>query len=228
MDKLKDYSILYAEDESIIRINIAQQLEAFFQKVVVAKDGEEALNLFKQKKPDVVMLDINMPKIDGLEVARYIRILNQDIPIIMLTAYTESTLLLDAIDLNITKYLVKPVSKSKLKEVLFEISKKLDKKTTHFIKLAKGCHWHKEEQNLYYNDSKVELSPREKSLLKLLIEKYQKNTSVEEIVMHVWADRYMEEISLDTVKKLVSNLRKKLPDGCLKSVYGSGYILNLF
>lgn len=49
MDTLKDYSILYAEDESIIRINIAQQLEAFFQKVIVAKEGEDALHLFKQK-----------------------------------------------------------------------------------------------------------------------------------------------------------------------------------
>ena len=225
MDKLKDYSILYAEDESIIRINIAQQLEVFFQKVIVAKEGEEALNLFKQKKSDVVMLDINMPKMDGLEVARNIRMLNQDIPIIMLTAYTESTLLLDAIDLNITKYLVKPVSKSELKEVLLDIAKKLDKKTTYHIKLAEGCHWHKKEQNLYYNDVKVELTPREKSLFMLLIQKYQKNISMEEIIVHVWADKYMEEISIDRVKKLVSNLRKKLPEHCLKSVYGSGYVL---
>jgi DNA-binding response OmpR family regulator len=171
------------------------------------------------------MLDINMPKMDGLEVARHIRILNQDIPIIMLTAYTESTLLLDAIDLNITKYLVKPVSKNKLKEVLLEISKKLEKHTTCLIKLAEGCHWHQIEHNLYYNDVKVDLTPKEKSLLVLLTQKYQKNISIEEIITHVWENQYMEEISFDTVKKLVSNLRKKLPDNCLKSVYGSGYIL---
>jgi len=226
MEKWKEYSILYAEDESIIRINIAQQLEAFFQNVIVAKNGEEALSLFKQKDPDVVMLDINMPKMDGLDVARYIRMQNQDVPIIILTAYTESTLLLDAIDLSITKYLVKPLSKSKLKEALLGILKKLDKNPICRMKLAENCHWHREEQNLYYHDAKVDLTAREKSLLQLLIQKYQKNVSKEEIIVHVWADKYMEEISLDTIKKLVSNLRKKLPEGCLTSVYGSGYILS--
>lgn len=223
---MKDYSILYAEDETIIRINIAQQLNTFFQDVIVAKDGEEALNLFKQKDPDVVMLDINMPKMDGLKVARYIRMQNQDVPIIILTAYTESTLLLDAIDLSITKYLVKPLTKSKLKEALLDILKRLDKNSIYRMKLADNCHWHKGEQNLYHHDAKVDLTAREKSLLQLLIQKYKKNVSKEEIIVHVWADKYMEEISLDTIKKLVSNLRKKLPEGCLTSVYGSGYILS--
>jgi len=223
---LKDYRILYAEDESIIRINIAQQLEAFFQNVIVAKDGEEALSLFKQKRPNVVMLDINMPKMDGLEVARYIRMIDQNIPIIMLTAYTESTLLLDAIDLHITKYLVKPVSKAKLKEALLEVSKKVKESTILHVILAENCHWHKEEKNLYYNGMKIELTLKEKSLLSLLIQKHKQNTSLEEIIAHVWEDKYMEEVSTDTVKKLVSNLRKKLPEKCLKSVYGSGYILS--
>lgn len=224
MNNLKERTVLYAEDESIIRINISQQLEQFFHKVIVAKDGEDALLLYRKEKPDVVILDINMPKRDGLDVARYIRELHKNVPIIMLTAYTESSLLIDAINLNITKYLVKPVSKYKLKEALAEITPESEE-TSIFFKLSNEYYWDKKEQSLYHNDIKILLTHKEQKLLKLLVQRYQRNTSIEEIIAQVWEDKYIEEVSTDTVKKLVSNLRKKLPNNCLKSVYGSGYVL---
>ena len=225
MDKLKDYSILYAEDESIIRLNITQQLNKFFKTVYVAKDGKEALASYIENAPDVLILDINMPYIGGLDVARKVRETNRNIPIVILTAYTESTLLLDAVELNLSKYLVKPVSKFKMKEALLNIEEALIRSSENKIIFSQIYYWDKQEKNLYAHDEIVYLLPREKSLLELLIKKYQQHVTLDDIVINVWEDKFMEEISMDTIKKLVSNLRKKLPEDCLKSVYGSGYVL---
>jgi DNA-binding response OmpR family regulator len=225
METLKQYSILYAEDESIIRMNITQQLEQYFKCVHVAKNGAEALTLYNEKKPDVLMLDIEMPQLTGLEVARKVRETNRDIPIMMLTAYTESTLLLDAVELGLTKYLVKPLSKVKLKEALLKIAEQLTLLSQNSIILSDTYYWDKEGKKLYKEKYPLSFTSREQILLELLMSKYQKNVSFTDIMAYVWEDKYDEEISIDSVKKLVSTLRQKLPENALKSVYGEGYVL---
>lgn len=222
---LKSYTILYAEDESIIRLNITEQLSHYFKKVYAVKDGEEALCMYEKVNPDVLMLDINMPKLSGLDVARKIRQSNKNIPIAIITAYTEEALLLDAVELNLCKYLVKPVSKSTLKEGLERIHKTLFLQKKDIVMLSSKFSWHKQTKKLYKENNVINLALREQLLLELMIDKFQKNIFIEDISAVVWEDKYMEEISINTIKKLVSNLRKKLPKNCLKSVYGSGYVL---
>ena len=228
MNLLNSSSILYAEDEGIIRLDVVQQLNKYFKTVIVAQDGEEALALYEKHQPDVLMLDINIPKINGLLVAKKIREHNTIIPIIMLTAYTETKLLLDAIDLQLTKYIVKPLSRTHLHETMLKIEKILKEKHTSSIILFKNYSWDKVKSILYKDKKVVILTHREQCLLALLIENHQKSISIEEIMARVWKDKYIEEISINVIKKLVSTLRKKLPNNALKSVYGSGYILNFY
>ncbi|PHS31493.1 MAG: DNA-binding response regulator [Sulfurovum sp.] len=222
---LKSYTILYAEDESIIRLNITQQLSHYFKKVYAVKDGEEALSMYEQVNPDVLMLDINMPKLSGLDVAHKIRESNKSIPIMIITAYTEEALLLDAVELNLCKYLVKPVSKSKLKEGLYRLEETLLLQKKDIIMLSSEYSWNKQTKKLYRDNKIINLPLREQLLLELMMDKFQKNIFIEDISAIVWKDKFIEEISINTIKKLVSNLRKKLPKNCLKSVYGSGYVL---
>lgn len=228
MNLLKSSSILYAEDEGIIRLDVVHQLNKYFKTVIVAQDGEEALALYEKHQPDVLMLDINIPKIDGLLVAKKIREHNTIIPIIMLTAYTETKLLLDAIDLQLTKYIVKPLTRTHLYETMLKIEKILKEKHASSIILFKNYSWDKVKTILYKDEKVVILTHREQCLLALLIENHQKSISIEEIMARVWKDKYIEEISINVIKKLVSTLRKKLPNNALKSVYGSGYILNFY
>jgi DNA-binding response OmpR family regulator len=226
METLKNYTILYAEDESIIRMNISQQLEDYFKCVYVAKDGEEALVLYHKHQPDVIILDIEMPKYSGLEVAKKIRQKDKKVPVSILTAYTKSSLLLDAVELNLSKYLVKPLSKIKLQEALIKIAIQLKEQGTQKFSLGENYYWDKKEQNLYDNNQIITLNVREEKLLTLLVDKYQKNVSFADIMVEIWEDKYMDDISIDSVKKLVSTLRQKLPKERLKSVYGIGYILS--
>ena len=225
MISLKDYTILYAEDESIIRMNITQQLSRYFKKVYAVKDGEEALAMYNEIHPDVLMLDINMPKLSGLEIARKVRQNNKNIPIIIITAYTEEALLLDAVELNLCKYLVKPVCKAKLKDGLSRLEKTLLLLKEDIMMLSCEYSWNKQTKKLYKEHELIKLPHREQLLLTLMMDNFQKNVSIEDISAIVWEDKFMDEISINTIKKLVSSLRKKLPENCLKSVYNSGYVL---
>ena len=100
--------ILIAEDETLIRLDLRQLLEsAGFDVCAEAKDGEEAVELARAEQPDVAVLDVKMPKLDGIEAAR--RILEErPIPIVMLTAYGQDELVARAVEAGVFGYLVKP------------------------------------------------------------------------------------------------------------------------
>ena len=100
--------ILIAEDETIIRLDLRSLLERAGHEVVAeARDGEEAVELARREKPDLAVLDVKMPRLDGIEAAR--RILDErPIPIVMLTAYGQDELVARAVEAGVFGYLVKP------------------------------------------------------------------------------------------------------------------------
>jgi response regulator NasT len=100
--------ILIAEDETIIRLDLKQLLErAGYDVVAEAKDGEEAVALARSEEPELAILDVKMPKLDGIEAAR--RILEErPVPIVMLTAYGQQELVARAVEAGVFGYLVKP------------------------------------------------------------------------------------------------------------------------
>jgi response regulator NasT len=106
--------ILIAEDESLIRLDLRQLLEsAGFDVCAEARDGEEAVQLARSQQPDLAVLDVKMPRLDGIEAAR--RILDErPIPIVMLTAYAEQELVSRAIEAGVFGYLVKPFRETDL------------------------------------------------------------------------------------------------------------------
>jgi AmiR/NasT family two-component response regulator len=99
---------LLAEDETIIRLDVCKILErAGYEVVAQARDGEEAVELARQYEPDIAIMDMKMPKLDGIEAARQI-IEERPIPIVMLTAYGKRELVARAIEAGVFGYLVKP------------------------------------------------------------------------------------------------------------------------
>jgi response regulator NasT len=106
--------ILIAEDETLIRLDLRQLLEgAGFEVCAEARDGEEAVELARSREPDLALLDVKMPRLDGIEAAR--RILDErPIPIVMVTAYGEEELVGRAVEAGVFGYLVKPFRESDL------------------------------------------------------------------------------------------------------------------
>jgi len=127
---LKKITILYVEDDEHARVEIQEIFENFFKEVLVASDGEKALQIYRNsiennRYIDVIVSDINMPNKNGMELLEDIREISNDLPFIFTTAYSDSPVLLDAIKYKVTSYVLKPIDIPKLILEIQEYSKKM-------------------------------------------------------------------------------------------------------
>jgi YesN/AraC family two-component response regulator len=119
MDNEKSlYNILFIEDEVTIRENYVRFLQRYFQNVYEANDGEEALSIYNKEKIDIMIIDINLPKLNGIDFLKIVRKNDHTVKAIMLTANSDVDTLLSAIDLKLSQYLVKPITRDELKTAL--------------------------------------------------------------------------------------------------------------
>ena len=122
---LSNMTILYAEDDEMARDEVVFSLEPYVRRVYTASNGEEGLALFEKENPDIVLTDIQMPRMNGIEMAMAIRQENRDVPIVVTTAFNDSDYLLRSIEAGITAYETKPLDLYRLIGKLSEIAKHL-------------------------------------------------------------------------------------------------------
>ena len=121
----KQITVLYAEDEKEAREGFAKTLERYTKEQYIASDGEDAIRLYRQYHPDIVITDINMPNKNGIELAKEILEINPEQIIMFITAHTESKYTLRALEMQVEAYLIKPINKNKFKEKLNHITKNI-------------------------------------------------------------------------------------------------------
>ncbi len=109
MLKKYDISLLYVEDNKDERETLSKKLKPMFKELFLACDGEEGLEIFKEKTPDLILTDYQMPNLNGIEMVKEIRYYDPNIPIIMFTGYTDTEPLMQAIKYNINSYITKPI-----------------------------------------------------------------------------------------------------------------------
>ncbi|MBF0608511.1 MAG: response regulator [Magnetococcales bacterium] len=107
----KQYSLLYVEDEDNVREGLVRFLQRRFKTVYVGRDGQEGLEQFKSHRPDIVITDIQMPVMDGLEMLSAIKEISTSTPVIITTAFNEIPYLMKAIELHVDSYIKKPIVK---------------------------------------------------------------------------------------------------------------------
>jgi len=119
-ERLKELTILYCEDERPVRDVMVSVLGTLVKQLIVSGDGEEGLELFRRHADeiDIILTDISMPRMDGLEMIRTIKKTHPNLPVIVTTAFSNSEFLLEAIDINVDKYVLKPIDIQKLIEAI--------------------------------------------------------------------------------------------------------------
>jgi PAS domain S-box-containing protein len=122
---LKEIKVLYVEDDSSTREELTYFLENKVLELYIAKDGEEGLSLYKEKSPDLVITDIQMPKLDGIGMSKSIKTYDENAKIIVVTAFNDSEYLFEAIKLNIDSYIPKPLNIKNLVESMAKIAKNI-------------------------------------------------------------------------------------------------------
>ena len=132
----KNLKLLYVEDDVSARERTLKLLENFFKDITVAVDGQDGLNKFKLQKFDLILSDINMPNLSGLEMLENIREIDKNIPILMLSAHNDSDYFLQAISLDIDGYILKPLDSQQFIKAIYKIVEKIN-----LFKVAKN---HKE------------------------------------------------------------------------------------
>ncbi len=120
LDELQLVKVLYVEDEEDIREEIEEFLELEVGELIIAKNGQDGLEKFKEHSPDVVITDIQMPVMDGLKMAQEIKKIDKLTPIIVTTAFNENDYLLKSINIGIDKYVLKPIDLNILIDAIFK------------------------------------------------------------------------------------------------------------
>lgn len=223
----KKITLLYAEDEAETRQNHIDYLQARYDfDFLEADDGEEALALFNQHKPEIILTDITMPKMDGLTFVDHVREHSPHTKIVVLTAYDDYDKLMKALDLNVVNYLLKPINRRKLSSAVDLALETLPNcEDEKFIcRIDNDTRWDDQSSELYRYGEVIALSQFEKRLLSLLCEYSSVEVSSYDIFAHVWMDSE-SEFSMDSVRTLVKKLRQKLPEGSIQNSYGGYYKL---
>jgi len=219
---LKNKSVLFADDDIITRTQMTEILEILFDKVYTAHDGDEALIIYEDESPDIVLTDIKMPKRDGLSLIRQIRQQDYKTPIILLTSFAEQELLLNAANLSIDGYLVKPVELEKLTYTICKAIQRTNREMGVVV-LAKQLYYNTATKELYFNGTVVMLGNKEQELLALLINNRHRTITKEEISRALWP---LDTMCESAIKNIILRLRKKMEIDIIISVRGIGYRLD--
>ena len=228
----KNLSILFVEDHAELRISTDSILKNFFKVVISAENGQEALTHYLSytqqndgKFYDIVLTDIKMPKMDGVELTKSIYGINPSQALIVLSAFDDSKYLLPLINLGIEQFLKKPLDFQELLEILLKTSKKVanntSDNTTNIINLNEYFTYDRENRSLLNHKENIYLTKYEIIFIQLLTKSLGKIYSNEDIVANYLA--FDETMDAQNIRKLVSKLRKKLPENSLESIYGIGY-----
>ena len=222
------YSVLYVEDEEEIRKNYVTFLKHNFSEVYEAEDGEIAYKLYREKRPQIMIVDINIPKLNGIDLLKKIRETDHTTKAIILTAHDNKELLFEAVNLKLTKYLVKPISRAMLREALDSTVEELSKFTIHsnaLVNLKENFRWDATEEKLQHSSIDIALTNQERKLFGYLIKNRTQVCKIEAIIFEVWSE--YNEGNLSSLKTTIKNLRRKLPQESIKNVFGVGYQLDM-
>ena len=219
------YTILLVEDDNVIATKTAQFLKSWNYEVVLINDFHAVMDTFLQCKPDLVLMDVTLPVLNGYHWTEQIRKVSQ-VPILFVSSASDNMNIVMALSQGADDYITKPfelqVLQAKIQALLrrtYDFNGKLE------ILEHKGLRFIIEENMVLYQDKKIELSKNEAKILHILLEKKNTIVSREEMMNYLWkTDFYVDE---NTLSVNVNRLRKKLESvGCthyIETKKGLGY-----
>jgi len=233
-EQTKTLSVLLVEDYEPLRREMLEVLEDLFKTVLVASNGEEALALYKDafhdnhSEIDLIISDIQMPNMDGVDLTRNIRNLHEEQAIIILSAHTDKQYLLELINMGISKFITKPLEYNSFLHLLEQESKRIHLskpkiKNEMIVELGMGYTWDNNSFILSKDGEEIKLTKHEILLLQALISKSNSICTTEYILDNFYTNGvHMNE---KNIRNLIFKLRKKLKTNSLESIYGLGYKL---
>jgi len=221
----RDPRVLVVEDDEEIAQVLQRSLRLEGYEVRIAGDGEAALDQSAAFNPDLVILDLGLPKLDGIEVARRLRSAD-DVPILMLTARDALESRVEGLDSGADDYLVKPFERQELLARLRALLRRRPPRGTASLTVA-DLSLNPDTHEVARGDREIELTQREFELLEYLMRNERIVVPRQRLLEEVWG--YDPFATTNTIEVFVSNLRRKLEAGgearLLHTIRGAGYVL---
>jgi DNA-binding response OmpR family regulator len=218
---LKNMMIMVAEDDDAVRESVVNAVGLFVENVIAVKDGRQALEMYESRKPDILLLDIEMPEYSGLQVAKKIREKDSSTPIFIVTSFQDINHIKEAIPLMLVEYIIKPLQFDQLRNALTKCVDYLDKHGQLLYSINNSLKYNKLSGELIYDDKPAEVLPkREKELLDMLINnknRLLKKEFLEDTLFDI-------ECSDSSLKNLVYRLKKRIQGDHIVNVKDMGYM----
>lgn len=224
IEDCKKIRILYVEDDDIARENGVEYLENYFDSIYEAPDAITALKLYETHQPHIIITDIQMPKLNGLEFIKRIRENDKKVQVIIISAFYDKDYLFKAIELQLVKYLVKPINELELEEALGLCVQSIKDDSSNILKLDSNTVFDMFNNTLVKDQEIIKLRTKEIDFLTLLIKNKTRYVTYSEIENYVWKDSSM---SKDALKTLVKNIKTKVPKELILNLSGTGYRINV-
>lgn len=222
-------TILVVEDEEEIREDLALFLEFSGYLVFQASNGKEAYQIYQDNVLDLIITDIEMPRMNGLELTEKIRTQDTTISILMISGYSDKDKLLRAVKLNLIDYIIKPFTQKGILKTVSEIFEKQDKKAKEdeITHLQISNYLFDFKHNLITHDgTDYTLTTAQSEVLKLMLENKNRVLSPVDIYYHLYPN-HDKEYSNASIRNIIKRLRHILPANCIESVYSQGYKINM-
>ena len=222
MSGLSKLTVLFVEDEDDIRNALESAIGDEFAKFITARDGDDGLKKFKKYKPDIVITDIMMPVMDGLSMAKEIKHISKQTPIVILSAFSEKEKLLEAIDVGIDKYLIKPIDPDELMKALKIVSKEL-LDHSDIVELGNGYQFDKNRRVLVKEGETIFLTKKELLFISVLVKNLGVFVLHEEIKKYVWTNK---KVTDSAIRTFIKRVREKTDKDFIRNIPGLGYKIN--
>lgn len=222
--------ILIVDDEQPIRTLLAYNLQQAKYETVLAADGEEAIEKTESEKPDLILLDLMLPKMDGIDVCKTLRQRDINVPIIMLTAKSDELDKVLGLEIGADDYMTKPFSPrevvARVKAVLRRSTPRTQVTEENEVITSGNLTVHPEQYEAYLNDKELEFTPKEFELLVYFMQNKNRVLSRDQLLSAVWNYDFAGDTRIVDVH--VSHLREKIEENTkkptfIKTVRGIGY-----
>lgn len=217
--------ILLLEDELMLRSSIEEYLEALGHKIVAFSNGEEAYETIKNDVFDLLILDINVPRMNGLALLQSLNDIEHSFPTIFISANVDIDDIAQAFDLGASDYLKKPFHLKELGLRIDKIKKEFAAKNFQHIILSQKYVFAKKEQMLFYNNNVQVLTKKQLQIVTLLCENIGIVVDFDKFRSYVWND---EPVDNATIRAEISRFRKLLKEDFIVNLKGVGYKIERF
>lgn len=202
---LKTLTLLYIEDDASTIESYLPILQLLFAKITIAQNYDEAMRCYNDTTPHLILVDISLGGLSGMEIVKEIRSDNFAIPIVFLTGHSDTNYLLEATNLHIDGYIIKPLTLNKLEKAMNNCLRRIASEAK--VYLDSNTHYDINTTKLIHNSVEIHLGKKEAQLLSLFVKHRDRVFSKEEIEFAIWNDT---SVSDTTIKSLIASLRKKI------------------